>query len=155
MAKLIEGQMEGKGLKFGVIVARYNSFITGHLLDGVKDGLARNGAADEDLTIMYVPGAFEIPLAALKMAQSGKFDAVITIGAVIRGTTPHFDFVAGECAKGVAMASMQTGVPVIFGVITTDTIEQSVERAGARMGNKGFEAALTAIEMVNSLRQIG
>jgi len=154
MPNLIEGQMDAKGLKFGIVISRYNSFITQRLLEGAMDGLLRHGAADEDITVLYVPGAFEIPLAALKLAQSGKYDAVLALGAVIRGSTPHFDFVATECAKGVAQASLRTGVPVAFGVVTTDTIEQAVERAGTRIPNRGFEAALTAIEMVNALRQV-
>ena len=155
MPHLIEGQMDAKGLKVGVVISRYSSFITQRLLEGAEDALRRHGMADEDLTVAYVPGAFEIPLAALKMAQTGSYDAVICLGAVIRGSTPHFDFVAAECAKGIAQASMQTGVPVIFGVVTTDTIEQAVERAGTRIPNRGFEAALSAIEMVNTLKQIG
>lgn len=155
MPNLIEGQMDAKGLKFGIVISRYNSFITQRLLEGALDGLLRHGVADEDITVLYVPGSFEIPLAALKLAQSGKFDAVLALGAVIRGSTPHFDFVAAECAKGVAQAALRTGVPVAFGVVTTDTIEQAVERAGTRIPNRGFEAALTAIEMVNALRQVG
>jgi len=155
MAKTIEGKLEASGLKFGIVVSRFNGFITQRLLEGVLDGLVRHGAADEDLTVLWIPGAFEIPLAALKMAQTGGYDAVIAVGAVIRGSTPHFDYVAGECAKGVAQAGMQTGVPVIFGVVTTDTLEQAVERAGTRAPNRGFEAAVTAIEMVNALRGLG
>ena len=155
MAKIIEGQMDAKGMKMGVVISRFNSFITQRLLEGAEDALRRHGLDEADLTIAYVPGAFEIPLAALKMAQSGQYDAVICLGAVIRGSTPHFDFVAAECAKGVAQASMQTGVPVIFGVVTTDTIEQAVERAGTRIPNRGFEAALSAVEMVNTLKGIG
>lgn len=154
MSKIIEGQLDAQGLKLGLVVSRYNSFITNRLLEGVMDGLLRHGAAEDDVTVLWVPGAFEIPLGALKLAQTGRFDAVIAVGAVIRGSTPHFDFVAAECAKGVAQASLKTGVPVIFGVVTTDTIEQAVERAGARAPNRGFEAALTAIEIVNALRQV-
>ena len=152
MSKIVEGQLDAQGLKLGLVVSRYNSFITNRLLEGVMDGLLRHGAAEDDVTVLWVPGAFEIPLGALKLAQTGRFDAVIAVGAVIRGSTPHFDFVAAECAKGVAQASLKTGVPVIFGVVTTDTIEQAVERAGTRGPNRGFEAALTAIEMVNVLR---
>ena len=155
MPKIIEGQMTAQGMKVGVVISRYNSFITGRLLEGAEDALRRHGMDDGDLTVLYVPGSFEIPLAALKLAQSGKYDAVICLGAVIRGSTPHFDFVAAECAKGIAQASMQTGVPVIFGVVTTDTIEQAVERAGTRVSNRGAEAALSAIEMVNALKGIG
>lgn len=154
MAKQIEGQLDATGLKFGVVISRYNSFISKRLLEGVMDGLLRHGAQEEEIAVLWVPGSFEIPLAALKMAQSGKYDAVITVGAVVRGATPHFDFVAAECAKGVAQAGLQTGVPVIFGVVTADTIEQAVERAGIRIPNRGFEAALSAIEMVNALRQV-
>jgi 6,7-dimethyl-8-ribityllumazine synthase len=155
MAKIIEGQMDAAGMTVAVVISRYNSFITGRLLEGAEDALRRHGMAEGDLTVLYVPGSFEIPLAALKLAQSGKYDAVICLGAVIRGSTPHFDFVAAECAKGIAQASMQTGVPVIFGVVTTDTIEQAVERAGTRVSNRGAEAALSAIEMVNALKGIG
>jgi 6,7-dimethyl-8-ribityllumazine synthase len=154
MSQILEGQMNAAGLKIGLVASRYNSFITTHLIEGVMDGLVRHGASAEDVTTLWVPGSFEIPLGALKMAQTGAYDAVITVGAVIRGSTPHFDFVAAECAKGVAQAGMNTGVPVIFGVITVDTIEQAVERAGARLTNKGFEAALSAIEMVNVLKQL-
>ncbi len=154
MTKLIEGQMDAKGMKVGIVISRYNSFITQRLLEGAEDALRRHGLAEDDLTVLYVPGSFEIPLAALKMAQSGRYDAVICLGAVIRGSTPHFDFVAAECAKGVAQASMKTGVPVIFGVVTTDTIEQAVERAGTRVPNRGAEAALSAIELVNALKGI-
>ncbi len=154
MAKIIEGQMDAKGLKMGVVISRFNSFITQRLLEGAEDALRRHGMDEANLTVAYVPGAFEIPLLALKMAQTGQYDAVICLGAVIRGSTPHFDFVAAECAKGIAQASMQTGVPVIFGIVTTDTIEQAVERAGTRIPNRGFEAALSAIEIVNALKQV-
>jgi len=154
MAKVIEGKLDATSLKFGIVVSRYNSFISKHLLDGVMDGLSRHGAADEDITTLYVPGSFEIPLACLKMAQSGRYHAVIAVGAVIRGATSHFEFVASECAKGVAQAGMQTGVPVIFGVVTAETIEQAIERAGTKLPNRGFEAALTAIEQVNALKSI-
>ncbi len=154
MAKIIEGKLDATGLKFGIVVSRYNSFITKPLVEGVMDGLSRHGAADEDITTVYVPGSFEIPLACLKMAQSGRYHAVIAVGAVIRGATSHFEFVASECAKGVAQAGLQTGVPVIFGVVTAETIEQAIERAGTKLPNRGFEAALTAIEQVNTLKQI-
>ena len=154
MAKIIEGQLDATGLKFGIVVSRYNRFITKPLVEGVMDGLSRHGAADEDITTVYVPGSFEIPLACLKMAQSGRYHAVIAVGAVIRGATSHFEFVASECAKGVAQAGLQTGVPVIFGVVTAETIEQAIERAGTKLPNRGFEAALTAIEQVNTLKQI-
>lgn len=154
MAKTIEGAMDAKGLKVGLVASRYNDFITGRLVEGALDALKRHGASEDDLTVAWVPGAFELPLAAKKMAESGEFDAVITLGAVIQGATSHNRYVAGEAAKGVAQVSMQTGVPVIFGVITPDNLEQAIERAGARMHNRGSEAALSAIEMVNVLRQL-
>ena len=150
----LEGKLDASGLKFGIVVSRYNSFITQRLLEGVLDGLRRHGAADEDITIAWVPGSFEIPLACLKMAESGTYDAVLAVGAVIRGATAHFELVAAECAKGVAQAGMQTGVPVIFGVITAETIEQAIERAGTKLPNRGFEAALTAIESINVLKKL-
>ena len=154
MSQVIEGKLDATSLKFGIVVSRYNSFITKHLVEGVMDGLSRHGAADEDITTVYVPGSFEIPLACLKLAQSGRYHAVIAVGAVIRGATSHFEFVASECAKGVAQAGLQTGVPVIFGVLTAETIEQAIERAGTKLPNRGFEAALTAIEQVNVLKAI-
>jgi 6,7-dimethyl-8-ribityllumazine synthase len=152
--KRIEGSFDAKGLKTAVIISRFNEFITSKLLGGAVDALVRNGASEEDITAIWVPGAFEIPLIAQKAAQSGKYDAVICLGAVIRGSTPHFDYVAGEVSKGVAHVGLLTGLPVIFGVITTDTIEQAIERAGTKAGNKGFDAAMSAIEMCNLLRQI-
>jgi 6,7-dimethyl-8-ribityllumazine synthase len=155
MPTIIEGKLDATGLKFGIIVSRFNEFICSKLLGGALDCLTRHGAADETIEVAWVPGSFEIPLAAKRMAETGKFDAVICIGAVIRGGTSHFDFVAGEAAKGIAMASLQTGVPVIFGVITTENIEQAIERAGTKLPNRGFEAALTAIEMVNVMKQLG
>ena len=154
MSKTLEGKLDASGLKFGLVVSRYNNFITQRLVEGVLDGLTRHGAADDDITIAWVPGSFEIPLACLKMAQSGQYDAVIAVGAAIRGATAHFDFVAAECAKGVARAGMETGVPVIFGVITAETIEQAIERAGTKLPNRGFEAALSAIESVNVLKKM-
>ncbi len=154
MGQVIEGKLDATSLKFAIVVSRYNSFITKHLVEGVIDGLSRHGAADEDIATLYVPGSFEIPLACLKMAQSGRYHAVIAVGAVIRGATSHFEFVASECAKGVAQAGLQTGVPVIFGVVTAETIEQAIERAGTKLPNRGFEAALTAIEQVNALKSI-
>ena len=154
MGQVIEGKLDATSLKFGIVVSRYNSFITKHLVEGVMDGLSRHGAADEDITTVYVPGSFEIPLACLKLAQSGRYHAVIAVGAVIRGATSHFEFVASECAKGVAQAGLQTGVPVIFGVVTAETIEQAIERAGTKLPNRGFEAAMTAIEQVNALKSI-
>jgi 6,7-dimethyl-8-ribityllumazine synthase len=154
MVKVYEGHLVSQGLKFGIVVSRFNEFISGKLLSGALDGLKRHGAAEGDIEVAWVPGAFEIPLAALKMAESGKYDAVITLGAVIRGSTPHFDYVCNEAAKGVAAAAMKTGIPVIFGILTTDTIEQAVERAGTKAGNKGYEAAVSAIETANLYRQL-
>lgn len=152
MPKFIEGKLDGKGLRFGIVVGRFNSFISDRLLEGALDCLVRHGVQDLNITVARVPGAFEIPLAASKMAKSGRYDALICLGAVIRGSTPHFDYVAAEVSKGVASVSLETGIPVIFGVLTTDTIEQAVERAGTKAGNKGFEAAMTAIETVNVLK---
>lgn len=152
--KVIEGKLDGSGLKFGLVVSRYNDFIVSRLVDGCRDALVRNGVSDDDIELAYVPGSFEISLAAQKMAQSGRYDAVIALGAVIRGATAHFDYVAGQVARGVATASMETGVPVIFGVITTETIEQAIERAGTRLTNRGFEAGQAAIEMARVLRQL-
>jgi 6,7-dimethyl-8-ribityllumazine synthase len=154
MPRVIEGKLDATGLKFGIVVSRFNEFITGKLLAGALDAIVRHGGSDEDVDVVWMPGSFELPLAAKKMAESGKYDAVICVGAVIRGGTSHFDFVAGEAAKGIAQAAMQTGIPVIFGVITTETIEQAIERAGTRLPNRGFEAAVTAIEAVNALEQI-
>ncbi len=154
MATILQGDFAGKSRKFGIVISRFNEFISGKLLDGALDGLKRHGVADEDITIAWTPGAFEIPLIARKLAESKKFDAVIALGCVIRGATPHFDYVAGEAAKGVGQASAQTGVPIIFGVLTTDTIEQAVERAGTKSGNKGFDSAMAAIEMANLLRKL-
>ena len=155
MPRTIEGHLNATGLRFGLVVSRFNSFITEHLLNGAIDALVRHGAADKDLTVVRVPGAWEIPLVARALAErKADFDAIITLGAVIRGSTPHFDMVASEVSKGVAQASLQTGVPIAFGVLTTDTIEQAVERAGSKAGNKGAEAAITAVEMVLVLRQI-
>ncbi|SET19575.1 6,7-dimethyl-8-ribityllumazine synthase [Thorsellia anophelis] len=150
----IEGDLIATGLKIAIVVGRFNDFITMRLLDGAKDGLVRHGVLASDVTISFVPGAFEIPLVAKKLAASKKYDAVITLGAVIRGSTPHFDYVCNEAAKGVAQASMQTEVPIIFGVLTTDSIEQAIERAGTKAGNKGWEAAVTAIEMANIFKKL-
>ncbi|MGG4032547.1 6,7-dimethyl-8-ribityllumazine synthase [Paenibacillus cisolokensis] len=149
MAKHYEGKLVSEGLKYGIVVGRFNEFITSKLLSGALDALSRHGAEENDIEIAWVPGAFEIPLIAQKMAESGKYDAVITLGAVIRGSTPHFDYVCNEVAKGVAAISLKTGVPTIFGVLTTDSIEQAIERAGTKAGNKGWEAASAAIEMAN------
>lgn len=147
--QIYEGKLVAKDKKFGVIIGRFNEFIGSKLLDGALDGLKRHGVNDNEIDITWVPGAFEIPLVAKKMAKLNKYDAVICLGAVIRGSTPHFDYVSNEVTKGIANVSLDTEVPVIFGVLTTDTIEQAIERAGTKAGNKGYEAALTAIEMVN------
>jgi 6,7-dimethyl-8-ribityllumazine synthase len=149
----IEGKLIAEGLKFGIVVGRFNEFIGGKLLSGAIDAIKRHGASEEDVDLAWVPGAFEIPLVAKKMVKSGKYDAVICLGAVIKGSTPHFDYVSNEVTKGVASVSLEEEVPVIFGVLTTDTIEQAIERAGTKAGNKGFEAAATAIEMANLLKQ--
>ncbi len=152
--KIYEGNLIAEGLKLGIITGRFNEFISSKLLSGAIDAIARHGGKAENIEAAWVPGAFEIPLAAQKMAASQKFDAVICLGAVIRGSTSHFDYVAGEVAKGVAKVSLDTGIPVIFGVLTTDTIEQAIERAGTKAGNKGYDAAVTAIEMANLLKQL-
>jgi 6,7-dimethyl-8-ribityllumazine synthase len=149
-----EGKLIAQGLKFGIIVGRFNEFITGKLLGGALDGLKRHGVEEADIEIAWVPGAFEIPLVAKKMAKSGKYDGVICLGTVIRGATPHFDYVASEVSKGIAHVTLETEVPVIFGVLTTDSIEQAIERAGTKSGNKGYDAAMTAIEMANLLKQL-
>lgn len=151
---IIEGQLQANGQKLGIVLGRFNSFIGDALLGGAIDVLKRNGVAESDITVAHVPGAFEIPLAVKKMAASGNYDGVIALGAVIRGSTPHFDFVAGECAKGLNSVQLETGVPVGFGVLTVDTIEQAIERAGTKAGNKGAEAAMTVVEMVNVLQNI-
>lgn len=152
--KVYEGNLVSKGLKIGIIVGRFNEFIGSKLLGGALDGLKRHGVQDGDIEIAWVPGAFEIPLVADKMAKSNKYDAVICLGAVIKGSTPHFDFVSAEVSKGIATVSLNTGKPVIFGVLTTDSIEQAIERAGTKSGNKGYDAAITAIEMANLLKEI-
>ncbi len=152
--KTYEGKLIAEGLKFGIIVGRFNEFIGGKLLGGAIDALKRHGVEEDEIEIAWVPGAFEIPLTAKKMVKTQKYDAVICLGAVIRGSTPHFDYVSSEVTKGVASVSLETEVPVIFGVLTTDTIEQAIERAGTKAGNKGYDAAVTAIEMANLLKQI-
>ncbi|MCK5229475.1 MAG: 6,7-dimethyl-8-ribityllumazine synthase [Desulfobulbaceae bacterium] len=154
MAKFFEGTLQADGKKFGIVLARFNAFIAERLLEGTLDTLIRSGAKDDNIEVARVPGAYEIPLVALKMAKSGRYDAIICLGAVIRGATPHFDFVANEVAKGIAQAMMETGMPIIFGVLTTDTIEQAIERAGSKAGNKGSECASAAVEMVNLLGQL-
>ena len=154
MPNVLEGKLVSKGKKYGIVVARFNEFIASKLLGGALDALTRHSVKDEEITVAWTPGSFEIPMVAKKMAESGKYDAIIALGAVIRGSTPHFDYVAAEASKGVAQVAMQTGVPVLFGVLTTDTIEQAVERAGTKSGNKGFDAAMAAIEMANLMGQI-
>ena len=155
MANVLEGYITGKGLKFGIVVARFNEFITSKLLGGALDTLHRHETADEDVDVAWVPGAFEIPVAAKKMAESGKYDAVICLGAVIRGSTTHYDYVCNEVSKGVAQVGMNTGIPTIFGVVTTENIEQAIERAGTKAGNKGSDSAMAAMEMANLLKKIG
>jgi 6,7-dimethyl-8-ribityllumazine synthase len=150
--RVYEGQLSGEGLRFAIVVSRFNDFIGGKLLAGARDCLSRHGVSEEDVDVAWVPGAFEIPLVAQRLARSKRYDAVICLGAVIRGSTPHFDYVAAEVTKGVAQVTLDTGVPVIFGVLTTDTIEQAVERAGTKAGNKGWDASVSALEMVNLLR---
>ncbi len=152
--EIFEGKLISDGLKFGIIVGRFNEFIGGKLLSGALDALKRHGADEEDIDIVWVPGAFEIPLVAKKMAKTEKYDAVICLGAVIRGSTPHFDYVSNEVTKGIANVSLSTELPIVFGVLTTDTIEQAIERAGTKAGNKGYDAAITAIEMANLLKEI-
>jgi 6,7-dimethyl-8-ribityllumazine synthase len=152
MGHVFEGHLNAAGLRFGIVVSRFNEFITGKLLGGAQDAVRRHGGDPDQVDVAWVPGAFEIALVAQQMAGSGKYDAVICLGAVIRGSTPHFDYVAAEVSKGVAQAMMKTGVPISFGVLTTDTIEQAVERAGTKAGNKGFEAAAGAIEMANLMK---
>lgn len=147
--RIYEGRLTSNNKKYGIVVGRFNEFIGGKLLAGALDALKRHGVNEEEIEVAWVPGAFEIPLAAKKMAQSGKYSAVVCLGAVIKGSTPHFDFVSSEVSKGIANVSLETGLPVVFGVLTTDTIEQAIERAGTKSGNKGYDAACTAIEMVN------
>lgn len=155
MANIIEGNITAEGLRFAIVASRFNEFITSKLLEGALDMLRRHGAAEDAVDVAWVPGAFEIPLAAKKLAASGKYDAVICVGAVIRGATSHYDYVCNEVSKGVAQAGLSTGVPVIFGVVTTENIEQAVERAGTKAGNKGADGAMAAMEMVNLLKKIG
>ena len=152
--KIYEGKLISEGLKFAIVVGRFNEFIGSKLLSGAIDGLERHGSKEEDIEIIWVPGAFEIPLVAKKLAKTNKYDAVICLGAVIRGSTPHFDYVSSEVSKGIANASLDTEIPIIFGVLTTDNIEQAIERAGTKSGNKGYDAAITAIEMANLLKEI-
>ncbi|MBP7215167.1 MAG: 6,7-dimethyl-8-ribityllumazine synthase [Candidatus Kapabacteria bacterium] len=154
MARIIEGQFQAENKRFAIVVSRFNHFITTKLLDGALDALHRHNVADDNITIAYTPGAYEIPLIAQKFAESKNYDAVISLGVIIRGETPHFDYIASEVAKGIAQINLQTGVPVIFGVQTTDNIEQAIDRAGAKQGNKGFEAAMSAMEMISLLELI-
>ncbi|MCD6217550.1 6,7-dimethyl-8-ribityllumazine synthase [bacterium] len=154
MAREITGNLDGKGLKIAIVLSRFNDFITERLLNGAMDALKRHGVSDDDIVVSRTPGSFEIPLVACKLAESGNWNAVIALSAIIRGETPHFDFVAGEMAKGVAKASMDTGIPIIYGAITADSLDQAINRAGAKSGNKGFTAAEAAIEMANLLKEI-
>jgi 6,7-dimethyl-8-ribityllumazine synthase len=155
MSTTYEGNLLGKGLKIGIVVSRFNEFFSQKLLDGAMDALVRHDVSEADVEVAWTPGSFEIPLVAQKMAESGKYNAVICLGAVIRGGTPHFDYIAAEVTKGIANTGLKTGVPVIFGVITTDTLEQAVERSGTKAGNKGFDAAVSAIEMANLVKTLG
>ena len=154
MARVIEGKLWGEGFRFGIVVSRFNGFITERLLDGALDGLLRHGVRDEDIDVLKVPGSFEIPVATRRLATLNRYDALICLGAVIRGATPHFDYIAGEVSKGVAGIALETGVPCAFGILTTDTVEQAIERAGTKMGNKGWEAAVSAVEMATVLAQL-
>ena len=155
MGKLFEGVLLGEGLKIGVVISRFNEFITSKLLEGTKDALLRHGVNQDNIDVAWVPGAFEIPLVARNLAQSKRYDAVICLGAVIRGATPHFEYIAAEVTKGIAKVGLDTGLPISYGIITADTLEQAIERAGTKAGNKGFDAAVDTIEMVNLLRSIG
>jgi 6,7-dimethyl-8-ribityllumazine synthase len=155
MAKNYEGMLLGKGLKFGVVVSRFNEIITARLLDGAKDGFLRHGVSEQDIDVAWTPGAMEIPLAAKRLLERGKYDAVICLGAVIRGGTPHFEYLASEVSRGISRVSLDSGVPIIQGIITADTLEQAIDRAGAKEGNRGFMAASSAIEMANLLKSIG
>lgn len=152
--KIIEGKLVTDGMKVAIVASRFNEFIVSKLIEGARDGLLRHDVAEENISLAWVPGAFEIPVVAKKLAESGKYDAVICVGAVIRGATTHYDYVCAEVSKGIATVSMQTGVPVMFGILTTDTIQQAMERAGTKAGNKGYDCALGAIEMVNLMKQI-
>ncbi|MFA5322733.1 MAG: 6,7-dimethyl-8-ribityllumazine synthase [Smithella sp.] len=154
MPKIIEGKIVAKGMKFGIVASRFNDFICGRLIEGTIDALIRAGAEEKDIVIYKVPGSFELPLTAKKLAKSGRFDAIICLGAIIRGATPHFEYISAEVSKGIAMVGLETEVPVVFGVLTTDTIEQAIERAGTKSGNKGADAAMTAIEMVDLFKKI-
>jgi len=152
--KIIEGELQAKGLKFGIVVSRFNDFITNKLLDGALDALLRHGAKEEDIDIIKVPGSFEIPVVARRLALKGTYNALICLGTIIRGATPHFEYIAAEVSKGIASVSMETGLPIAYGIITSDTIEQAIERAGTKSGNKGWDAAITAIEMSQLLKKL-
>ena len=154
MSKVFEGILQGKGLKFAVVISRFNEFITGKLLDGAQDALKRHGVADVDIDIAWAPGSFEIPLVAKKLAETKKYDAIICLGAVIRGATPHFEYVAAEVSKGIAKVGLDSGIPITYGIVTADNLEQAIERAGTKAGNRGFDAAANAIEMANLLKGI-
>jgi 6,7-dimethyl-8-ribityllumazine synthase len=154
MANIIEGQLVATGLRFGIVVSRFNTFITGRLLEGALDALQRHGTSPDAVDVAWVPGTFEIPVVAQQMANSGRYHSLICLGCLIRGGTPHFDYLAGEVTKGVAQVGLNSGIPTIFGVLTTDTIEQAIERAGTKAGNKGFDAGVTAIEMADIMRQL-
>lgn len=155
MAKTIEGKLMAKGLKFGIVLSRFNNFVSDRLLEGALDALRRSGAEEGDCSVVRVPGSFEIPLATKKLAKSGRYDALICLGCVIRGATPHFEYIATEVTKGIASITLESEIPISFGVLITDTIEQAIERAGAKVGNKGFDAAMSAIEMANLMKEIG
>jgi 6,7-dimethyl-8-ribityllumazine synthase len=155
MKNITEGKIVAQGMKFAIVASRFNDFISGKLVEGAMDALVRAGAREQDIRLFKCPGAFEIPLVAKKTAKTGKFDAVICLGAVIRGATPHFDYVSAEVSKGVAQAALETEVPIVFGVLTTDSIEQAIERAGTKSGNKGYDAAMSAVELCNLYRQLG
>ena len=154
MARVIEGKIWGEGFRFGIVISRFNGFITERLLEGAVDGLVRHGVRDDDIEVLRVPGAFEIPVAAKRLATQNRYHAIVCLGAVIRGATPHFDYVAAQVSSGIASVALETGVPCIFGILTTETIEQAIERAGTKMGNKGWEAALSAVEMAHVLAQL-
>ncbi|MDQ1334103.1 MAG: 6,7-dimethyl-8-ribityllumazine synthase [Thermodesulfobacteriota bacterium] len=154
MPNIVEGRLSAQGFRFAIIVSRFNDFICSRLMEGAVDALTRHGCEEENMVIIRVPGAFEMPLAAMKMARTGKYDAVICLGAVIRGATPHFDYVAAEVSKGIASVALESELPVTFGVLTTDNLEQAIERAGSKSGNKGYEAAMAAIEMVNLFKEL-
>lgn len=154
MPRVIEGRLTAEGLRFGIVVSRFNDFICSRLLDGALDALIRHGCSQDEIVVARVPGAFEMPLAAKRLAETGQYDAIICVGAVIRGSTPHFDYVAAEVSKGIASVGLETNIPIAFGVLTTDTLEQAIERAGSKAGNKGYEAAMAAMEMVNLFREL-